>query len=433
MPIQFDKRYHIMKKLKLIFKRYPLILKFIRFTLYLIYRYIIYFRFGRFKLQKNVSFVNIPLNKNKCSFFGYYNISPWNIKGDILFYETSGKGKRASINAKLEVKIYKPYENRVELLAETKAWNWQQGCMLQWLANSDDEIIYNNYNKKENKYYSEILNVKSKKTKHLKLPIYAVSPNGTLALTLNFSRLRICRPDYGYFNKNGDILFDDKNDGIWLVDIQSNDYKLIISLEDLKNFEPDKTMIDSRHWVNHIDISPDGNRFMFLHRWKKNEIKYHRLLTADVDGSNLYKLAGNRLVSHCIWKNNEEILAWTYFEGSGNNYYLITDKTKKNRIVGNEYFSNDGHPSFSPDRKWLLTDDANPDRSKFRSLILYNENKDIFIKVGNFFQPSKYYKEMRCDLHPKWNRDGNFISIDSAHNGTRSIYILNIKKIFDNY
>ena len=28
-------------------------------------------------------------------------------------------------------------------LAETRAWNWQQGCMLQWLPGSQNEIIWN--------------------------------------------------------------------------------------------------------------------------------------------------------------------------------------------------------------------------------------------------------------------------------------------------
>ena len=26
-------------------------------------------------------------------------------------------------------------------------------------------------------------------------------------------------------------------------------------------------MVNSKHKVNHIDIAPDGKRFMFIHRW----------------------------------------------------------------------------------------------------------------------------------------------------------------------
>ena len=28
-------------------------------------------------------------------------------------------------------------------LGETRAWNWQQGCMLQWLPGSKNEVIWN--------------------------------------------------------------------------------------------------------------------------------------------------------------------------------------------------------------------------------------------------------------------------------------------------
>ena len=39
--------------------------------------------------------------------------------------------------------------------------------------------------------------------------------------------------------------------------------KLILSLDYLKNFNPDVTMTDAVHKVNHIDIAPDGKRFIF--------------------------------------------------------------------------------------------------------------------------------------------------------------------------
>src|SRR5690349_4584272 len=42
-------------------------------------------------------------------------------------------------------------------LGETKAWCWQQGCMLQWLPGSQDEVIYND--RDGGQYVSRILNV----------------------------------------------------------------------------------------------------------------------------------------------------------------------------------------------------------------------------------------------------------------------------------
>ena len=38
---------------------------------------------------------------------------------------------------------------------------------------------------------------------------------------------------------------------------------------------------------------------------------------------------------------------------------------------------------------------------------------------------------MRSDLHPRWNRDGTQICFDSVHEGTRQVYVLNVKEIVE--
>lgn len=42
-------------------------------------------------------------------------------------------------------------------IARTKAWCWQQGCMLQWLPGSADKVIYND--REDGQYVSRILDV----------------------------------------------------------------------------------------------------------------------------------------------------------------------------------------------------------------------------------------------------------------------------------
>ena len=91
-------------------------------------------------------------------------------------------------------------------------------------------------------------------------------------------------------------------------------------------------------------------------------------------------------------------------------------------------FLEDGHPSISPDGRWMLTDDY-PDKAKFSRLYLYDLiNKKKYI-IGMFHQPFKYQGENRIDLHPKWSRDGKFVSIDSGHRGKREFYVINVIKI----
>ncbi len=110
-------------------------------------------------------------------------------------------------------------------LTTTRAWNFQEGCMAHWL--DDSSIIYNDI--REGKNVSVILNVLTKKEiKTIPYPVSGVSPNGKEALSLNFSRLRITRTDYGYGGKGQDAQPEvpfPANDGLFLVNLQTGKAK----------------------------------------------------------------------------------------------------------------------------------------------------------------------------------------------------------------
>ncbi|MBA32047.1 MAG: hypothetical protein CL748_06060 [Chloroflexi bacterium] len=398
------------------------------YSQYLLHRYFIARRVKKSYLNKKVNFIKLPVKNN--SFFGYYNISPFNNNGGLLWCETTEKKTRGSKDSSVNIVYYNSLSNNKKVVAKSKAWNWQQGCMLQWFGNSDHKIIYNNYNEKNNDYYSEIFDFQTNKRKSLCKPIYSVSNDGAFALTLNFDRYTMMRPSYGYFRKQNIVLPSDENDGIWFIDIEKNTSKLIISLDNLKKFEPDPTMVNSKHKVNHIDIAPDGKRFMFLHRWIGSQGRFHRLITANCrDGSDLFFLTGIELVSHNCWMtDSKNIISFSRLNDGRDRYNRYTDKKGFVETIGENDFFSDGHPSVSTDGRWILTDDY-PDKSKFSRLYLYdllNKKKHI---LGMFHQPYKYKGENRIDLHPKWSEDGKFVSIDSGHRGKREFHVINITKI----
>ncbi len=81
-------------------------------------------------------------------------------------------------------------------LGETRAWNWQQGCMLQWLPGSRTEVIYND--RADGQFVSHILDVKSGKKRTLPGPVYMIGPDAKSAVEPDFSRLADTRPGYSY-------------------------------------------------------------------------------------------------------------------------------------------------------------------------------------------------------------------------------------------
>jgi len=364
--------------------------------------------------------------KEREHFFGYYNISPWDITGRyILSLEVPFSDKHPIHGEKAAIGIIDTNNNNKFIyIAKTQTWNLQQGCMLQWLGPKfKDDIIFNCLI--NNQYVSIIHNIKTKERIILNLPIYSISKNGKHALSLNFSRLNRLRLGYGYGNLPDETKndFHPANDGIWYLDIEKNKSKLIISLNDITKINWEETMKEAHHKFNHIEINPNGTRFMFIHRWESKKEKYSRLYTANLDGKDIYCLANDKMVSHCCWKNNIHILSWCRKKGIGDKYYLFTDKSKEFQIVGNGILNVDGHPSYSPDRRYILTD-TYPDRTRMRTLIIYDTVEEEKYDIGKFFAPFKYDGDIRCDLHPRWDRDGKHICFDSVHEGKRQLYII---------
>ena len=82
-----------------------------------------------------------------------------------------------------------------------------------------------------------------------------------------------------------------------------------------------------------------------------------------------------------------------------------------------------GHPSFSPNGKWLLND-SYPDRYGEQTLEVYRVDDGARLGLGRFGICPSLRGEIRCDLHPRWSPDGNWVFFDSTHEGRRAVYRL---------
>ena len=87
-------------------------------------------------------------------------------------------------------------------------------------------------------------------------------------------------------------------------------------------------MKKAEHKVNHIMINPSGERFMVLHRWIYGSRKYARLITANIDGSDMYNLNDDNMTSHCWWKNDSEIIAFAHKKKKGMDIIYLEIKQK---------------------------------------------------------------------------------------------------------
>lgn len=380
------------------------------------------------KIKSEGNIVRVSPNDGKEYFFGYYDKSPWDASGRYMLC-MQADDTWSDVSPKRAAKIIlidTEQGNKTKCIAETRTWNVQMGCMVQWLGpDFSSRIIYNDF--RNGKYVSVILTVDSGEEKVVPFPVYTVALDGSFALSLDFSRLYRLRPGYGYYNMTEET----KNEKlpnkpcIWKIILNNGEVIPLLKYTDFAAFEPREEMEDAEHKVNHIMLNPSGKRFMVLHRWFQGQRKYTRLVTCNVDGSEMYNLSDDDMVSHCFWKSDSEILAFENKKGTGSGYYLMKDKTKQYEQFWSD-IDFDGHPSYSPDGNRVVFD-RYPDRARIAAVMVSdvdNRDKEKVRTVARVFAPFKYDNDTRCDLHPRWSRDGKRICFDSVFEGHRGLYVV---------
>lgn len=329
-------------------------------------------------------------------------------------------------------------------LGRSKAWGWQQGCMLQWLPGTESKVIWND--REQDRFVSRIQDVQTGETQVIPHPIYSIGGDGKWAVSTSFARVQNMRPGYGYKGIK-DPYEDERHparSGIWNVNLETGSSELIVSLDTLAGIPFEGAKLHDRwSWTNHLLMSPDSKRFVFLHRWREFSHKDERFETnrgwktrmfvANVDGSDLRLLMPHGMVSHFIWKDPDHVCAWTQPEGEEAGFYVYNVHSLEYTRVGAEKMPRDGHNTYLPFGNgvdWILND-AYPTKDKRQQIpYLYHVPTDRRFDIGKFHLPPDYKGEWRCDLHPRASNDGRIVAIDSAHGGDgRQVYLLDVSAI----
>jgi len=165
--------------------------------------------------------------------FGYYDKCCWNKSGRyILTHEIAFGDHMPGPDDTAAIGIIDLHNgNKLKIIAETKAWCWQQGAMLQWWnAEPENHILFND--RRDGQFVCIIKDIQSGKERVLPRPVGAVSHDGKYGYSLNFARLAVLRPGYGYegvpdpFAK---VPVPD-NDGITRIDLNTGKQKLLFSV-----------------------------------------------------------------------------------------------------------------------------------------------------------------------------------------------------------
>ena len=310
---------------------------------------------------------------------------------------------------------------------------------------------------------------------------YAVHARSGAAATVDFGRLTRLRPEYGYAGLRDAHENDPhpETSGVFAVDGSAT--RLIVSIDALDRITADGSARAGgalHQHVNHIMFNPSGARFCFMHRFVRTDgILHSRLFTSDLGGADV-RLLFEGMVSHYDWRDDRTILAWagrrSLLGGAGarkspaqramtltrrglkpiyyamgkprflmnkimkDGYLLIDDVDRRSsgapeaRAFARGELTRDGHCTFNrggrDTGRWVLTD-GYPDRRGRQPLFLWDCRGSVGHEIGRYRTRRELDGDVRVDLHPRFNRDATLVCIDSAMEGVRGMYVVDVSSL----
>ena len=332
--------------------------------------------------------------------------------------------------------------NRYIPIAKTVCWNFQEAAMFHWLPWEDGLCAFNDC--RDGKFVTVLLNWKTGQERIINRPVSAVDPTGEWAVSLNYARLRMCRPDYGYAGEGQDPLLSQvwpEDDGLWLVNLKTGEEKMILSVASARELMPAITSADGLAYFCHTIISPGARRIFFLARTVQNfkeqlaERGYVYAwdtvsFTVNTDGTELRRCYPDGWQgSHFNWKDDETLAVTARWDAGrvwAHTVFKVGEEDNVRHLAPG-IMDWDGHCIFSPDGKFISTD-GYWNKDGYRSWVIMRLEDEAILSVGRFFVPEKYKEQYsRCDLHPRWRPDGKQLAFNSVHEGTRQVYLRDVR------
>lgn len=366
------------------------------------------------------------------TFFGYHDVTPFSRDGtQILANRLFLKPGPGSL---MELGLYQLGDSSRGFVSfdTTSAWCWQMGARLQWWGSEEGLVCYNKTI--DAGYRCVVYDTLNRKVVRVyDRALYGIAPDLRYGVALDFSRLERLRPGYGYTDLPDRTLAEraPPGNGLWLVDLQSGDSRLILTHADMLEVLPAGVRdADGQHYFNHILWSPDSSKFLFLHLIAAADGgRSGRAFIYDVGRGTCYPVELSGYVSHFAWRNASEILMYSRSDQTGvglNLYNLVTGSV---RAVARQSVRKDCHPMFSPANPNIVLLDSYPRRPLMeRELYLVDIEKDERVDIAAFYSPPHLTGVQRCDLHPRWDRVGQRVAVDSGHAGVRKLVTLEIAR-----
>lgn len=383
----------------------------------------------------------------------YFAINAWSSDFRyLLVLETDLNGRLPAAGERCTIGLVDTQgDNKFIPVSTTACWNFQEAAMGHWIT--DDEIAFNDL--RGGRFVTVVLNWRTKEERILPMPISALSEDGKWAVSVNYARLFLTRPDYGYAGEGQDARENvewPEDDGLWVMDMATGETKLILSVAAGRKLMPDTQVVPGKPgnplaYYCHTAISKDGAKIFFLARsvdWYEkvtHEIpQWHTTsFTINRDGSDLRRCfpdgwggshfnwapdGSHKMLVTCAYSDKgaapEFRFPWTLVE-------FEVGKEDAVRRVTHGAMEHDWHCVYSPNGKFM-SGESYMFRDNERPWVIIRLEDGMTMPLGAFSVPEAYRSTYwRCDLHARWRPDGRQIGFNSVHEGSRQVYVMDVK------
>lgn len=387
-------------------------------------------------LPKKKEFSINPIISKEGYFFGFHDVTPFSkdntkVLANQLKFDLKMPGKQD------EIKVgYLEFDGKelgdFKAIGTTRIWNYHKGCRLQWL--NENELIFNRADEND-EIRSRIINIHTAVVKDIDFPIDSVSPDGKLATSFSYERLEKYMPGYGYSFTDNHSYIDQKapkKTGLYLIDIEMNTSKLLVSVNDVfEKIKHHEKAEDSFHISTHSLFSPDGKYISFIHKWVSADVRkrYSQLVIYNIQEETFKAITTGPTLSHYVWNKQNEIVAFCDFEGVQSHVLINIDDFSKSRRTAYPLLNSDGHQSFIDKQNFVV--DTYPDKRRVARMYSVNTLTNKTKLLASIYSPKKFQtkkqtKHIACDLHPTASPDGKYICFDTVRSGKRALAIMEL-------
>jgi len=377
----------------------------------------------------------------------YFAINAWSDDNrHLLALETEINGRLPAPGERCTIGVVDLEDgNRFIPVSTTACWNFQEAAMGHWLDN--DTILFNDV--RDGRFVAVVMDWRTKReVRILPHPVAAVSEDRTWAVSINYARLYLTRPDYGYGGNGQDPregVTWPEDDGLWTMDLKTGAAKLILSVAQGRALMPPTVAVPGKPgaplaYYCHTVISKDGAKIFFLARsvdWYdkvgNTAAKHHTTsFTVNRDGTELRRCFPEGWGgSHFNWAPDGSHRLLVTTPRPGTRWPSLIDfevgHETQRRHLGAGILDQDWHCVFAPNGAFM-SGEAYPNGNADRCWLLVRLADAQTMPIGAFHVPDEYRGAYwRCDLHARWRRDGGQLAFNSVHEGSRQVYVRDVK------